>query len=126
MHLSHSYVGSCFTCRVGKYNQRVVVIEQVGKNGVCWYREMRMKIVARSPAGWRTMPTKTLRAAEPLEGLPLHRGYLRYREMISVTGRLITLTQMHSEGATWDLTDKNACYEVLEDGHNVLAVTMFP
>lgn len=108
------YIGSCLTCKVGKHGQRVVVVERAGESGVCWYREMRMKVVSRSPPEDQTF-TKTLMAAEPLQGLPLRTGYLRYRVMISVTGHRATLLQMRCNGATWELTDKDARYEVLDE-----------
>ena len=95
------YIGCYFTLRVGAYSQRVVVIERVGEYGVCWYREMRMKVVDR-----RGM-TKTLMPRESLKDLPLSQGRLRCSSRGDV--------EMTTGSCTWALTDAMACYVVLED-----------
>lgn len=120
-------IGCYFTQRVGKYNQRVIVVEQVGRNGTCWYREVRTKVIARSPAtilpsGEVLLPTKTLVAAEPLKGLPLSRGYLRYNEIPMMLGYSYRPIQVEGKKfASWEMTKKDTRYTVLEDSYNVFA-----
>jgi len=125
------FVGQYFTIRDGKFNQRVAIVERVGKGGACWYREMATAVLQAHPeqvlpGGGRTIPWKLLVATEPRQDVKLVRSVLQYNEiprMIGQQDRPVQIRDKNSVG--WELTTHRASYSVIEDGYSIFSPTGF-
>lgn len=129
------FLGCRFTQRDGQYNQRVVVVDRIGKSGgVCWYREVEMHTVSETPErvrpdGGRTVPFKVLMAGETVPDAPSVRGMLRYSEIHAMltggTGMRPVQLRVKGRAVAWDIAEDGVQYTVLQDGYKFGAPTNF-
>lgn len=117
------FVGAYFTRPDTAFGRKVSLIEKVGRNGTCWYRELPMKVISRSPkvtlpCGGETIPSLTLTVDhEQVNVNPLRRAKLVYNFIPVITaGAEYPYVEMKCCPINWQFTERNETYPVIERG----------
>lgn len=98
------YIGCLFIRRTGLYDLRIATITRVGRNGLCWFREVMVKTLDEFPD--HTPPCRVVGAtnkfiveSEEVRGILVRSG---------TTHRTVQI----SSDKTWYLTSSTATYTV--------------